>query len=234
MTAGNRRARRNAARNAPPPSRQNRWLWPLVGGVVIVVAAIAAIVLTSGQTPSGASSLPPSGSPAGSAAAGAGPVVSGAPLPAFQNPDGDLAVGQPIPEVEGASFDGSPVAIAADGRPKVLLFLAHWCPHCQAEVPLVQTWIDSGAAPADVDVISVATAIDPNRPNYPPDAWLEGAGWTPPVIVDPDGSVADAYGLAALPFWVFVNADGTVAGRLAGELPIADLESIVATLDRTP
>ena len=233
MTAGNRRARRNAARNAPPPSRQGRWLWPLVGGVVIVGAAIAAIVLTSGQAPGG-SSVRPSGSPAGSVSPGAGPVVNGAPLPAFENPDGDLAVGQPIPEVQGASFDGRPVAITADGRPKVLLFLAHWCPHCQAEVPLVQAWLDGGAAPADVDVISVATAIDSTRPNYPPDAWLEGEGWSPPVIVDPTGSVADAYGLSALPFWVFVNADGTVAGRLAGQLQIADLESVIASLDRTP
>ena len=99
--------------------------------------------------------------------------------------------------------------------------------------PLVQAWIDSGAAPTDVDIVAVATAIDPNRPNYPPDAWLEGEGWTPPVIVDPAGSVAEAYGLSALPFWVFVNADGTVAGRLAGELPIADLESVIAALDRS-
>lgn len=51
--------------------------------------------------------------------------VTGTALPRF--PDGpDPAVGMMMPEVEGASFDGTPVTISNDGRPKVLLFLAHW------------------------------------------------------------------------------------------------------------
>ena len=30
-------------------------------------------------------------------------------------------------------FDGADVAIANDGRAKLILFLAHWCPHCQEQ-----------------------------------------------------------------------------------------------------
>ena len=123
-------------------------------------------------------------------------------------------------------------AITADGTAKLLLFLAHWCPHCQAEVPVVQDWVDAGSLPADVELISVSTAIDPGRPNYPPDAWLDREGWTAPVIVDESGAVADAYGLSAFPFWVFVNADGTVAGRLSGELTPEQLDTVVASLAR--
>jgi hypothetical protein len=115
----------------------------------------------------------------------------------------------------------------------VLLFLAHWCPHCQREVPLVQGWVDGGGLPADVELVSVSTAIDPNAPNYPPDDWLQREGWTAPVITDSTGSVADAYGLSAFPFWVFVNADGTVAGRLTGELTTDQLDQIVASLERS-
>ena len=44
--------------------------------------------------------------------------------------------------------------------------------------------------------------------------------------------MATAYGLSAFPFWTFVNADGTVLGRFAGELTIADLETIIASLER--
>jgi hypothetical protein len=29
-----------------------------------------------------------------------------------------------------------------------------------------------------VEIISVVTAIDPNRPNYPPDAWLAREHWS--------------------------------------------------------
>lgn len=231
MTQRSRASKREAARAADRSSGRGRWLWPIVGGGVVVAAAIVAIVLTSGG-PSGGSSARPSGSPAASVAPGAAPVVTGGSLPAFEPGAADPAVGQAIPAVDGASFDGSPVAIAVDGRPKVLLFLAHWCPHCQAEVPTIQAWIDGGGAPADVDLVSVVTAIDPNRPNYPPEAWLAREGWTVPVVVDPGGTVADAYGLSAFPFWVFVDGDGRVAARQAGELSIADFEAVIAGLAR--
>ena len=96
----------------------------------------------------------------------------------------------------------------------------------------MQEWLDGGGAPDGVELISVATAIDPGLPNYPPEEWLAREGWTVPVIVDKTGTVATAYGLSAFPFWVFVHADGTVLGRVTGELTIADLQTIIASLQR--
>ena len=52
--------------------------------------------------------------------------VTGVQLPRYPNTGADPAVGMAMPELDGASFDGTPVTIANDGRPKVLLFLAHW------------------------------------------------------------------------------------------------------------
>ena len=52
--------------------------------------------------------------------------ISGAALPAFPESGPDPAVGMTMPELEGASFDGTPVTITNDGRPKVLLLLTHW------------------------------------------------------------------------------------------------------------
>lgn len=143
--------------------------------------------------------------------------VEGA-LPPFQQPEGDAAVGLPLPTVSGFGFGGEAQTIAADGRPKVIVFLAHWCPHCQREVPAVQEYLDANGVPEGVDFISIATGIDDARPNYPPDDWLEGEGWEPPVIVDPSGAIADAYGLTAFPFYVFVRGDNTVDFRITGEL----------------
>jgi thiol-disulfide isomerase/thioredoxin len=225
-------ARRAAARRTPA----SRWLLPGLIAAAVVVAAVIAVVLPGSRTPAGggSSSLPPSsssgapGTPSGAAAAA--PVITGTALADFQGPNGDPAVGRPAPEVTGADFDGKPVAIEADGRPKVVIFLAHWCPHCQAEVPLIQAWVGAGDVPAGVDLVTVATGIDPAAPNYPPDAWLEREGWTVPVIVDPTNSVAAAYGLSAYPFWVFIGADGNVRARSTGELPIADLEALIRGL----
>jgi cytochrome c biogenesis protein CcmG/thiol:disulfide interchange protein DsbE len=199
-----------------------------LGVVVVAVAAFAAIALTQPGSPATSSAAPGSLAPVGSASQ-----TAAAALPAYVADAADPAVGRPIPELVGASFDGSPVNIKADGRPKLILFIAHWCPHCQREVPVVQAWLDAKRLPAGVDLISVATAIDPNRPNYPPDTWLAGEHWQPPVIVDGDGRIATLYGLNAFPYWVAVNADGTVASRQTGELTPAQLDAIVASLGAT-
>jgi thiol-disulfide isomerase/thioredoxin len=68
--------------------------------------------------------------------------VSGDALPAF-TPGQDAAVGSPAPEITGETIDGEPIEIApGDGTPKAIAFLAHWCPHCQREVPVVTQWVE--------------------------------------------------------------------------------------------
>ena len=236
-----RDSRREAARARDKGSSSSRLLLAVLGGGLLVVAAVAAVALTAGAgdgiDEGAASSARPTTSAAASdggsspgTAPGSAPVVTGAALPEFVDTAGDEAVGMTIPTVDGADFGGAPVSIALDGRPKVLLFLAHWCSHCQAEVPVMQDWADGGSAPDDVDIISIATAIDPAYPNYPPDAWLESEGWTFPVIVDEPGTVATAYGLTAFPFWVFVDGEGRVTGRMTGELAMNDLETIIDSI----
>lgn len=185
---------------------------------VLVVVGIFAVVLTSGEE--GVSD----------AEAITGTVsVTGDPLPALEG-EPDPAVGTAAPVVAGEDFDGAPITIGPDGRAKAIVFLAHWCPHCQAEVPVIQEWLDTQGAPSGVDLYSVATSIEPSQPNYPPDTWLEREGWTPPVLVDDgDNTAAQAFGLTVFPFFVFVDAEGTVTARATGELTIEQLESYLAT-----
>ena len=158
------------------------------------------------------------------------PQVTGNALPAATGGT-DLALGYVIPEVVGADFDGTEVRIANDGRPKIIIFLAHWCSHCQAEVPIVREWIEAGNLPEGLDLIAVATSTSSVRVNFPPSEWLEGENWNVPTIVDDTTySVGSAFGLDAFPFWVFVNPDGLVAGRTSGELPTETISEIAATL----
>lgn len=239
---GDRRARREAQRaearrSAAQRTPASRWMLPGLIGAAVVVAAVLAIALSGSGTPSGggSSTVPPSAAGGASGGSGSGaaveaPVITGAPLAEFQGPDGDPAVGRPAPEISGADFDGSPVSINADGRPKVVVFLAHWCPHCQEEVPRIQAWVNAGGVPDGVDLLSVPTAIDSAAPNYPPDAWLTREGWTAPVIVDPTNTIATAYGLSAFPFWVIIGPDGTVQGRFVGSATFDDLETQLRAL----
>src|SRR3972149_8959446 len=107
------------------------------------------------------------------------PTVTGDALP-LAGEGADLALGLPIPDVVGADFAGNEVRISRDGRPKILIFLAHWCSHCQVEVPIVHDWVDAGSLPEGLDLIGVATSPTSTRPNFPPSAWLGGGAWGRP------------------------------------------------------
>ena len=98
-------------------------------------------------------------------------------------------------------------------------------------MPWVTEWLDAGNLPDGVDFYSVATSIDRTRENWPPSDWLEREAWPAPVIVDDQAnSVANAFGLSAYPFWVFVDADCTIAGRVSGGLSVETLDSAIIAL----
>jgi thiol-disulfide isomerase/thioredoxin len=145
--------------------------------------------------------------------------IEGSSLPVYPgDPSNDPAVGLPAPNLMGTSFTGDEVNIVDDGRPKVILFLAHWCRFCQQEVPALQRYQQQTGFPASVDLYSVATAYASDRPNWPPSEWLHREGWSFPVVVDdPRASAYLAYGQGAFPYYVFVDGSGQVALRLSGQ-----------------
>lgn len=156
--------------------------------------------------------------------------VSGDVLAAFPGDDGaDPAVGVMAPVVTGASFDGTPVTIGP-GQPTLVAFVAHWCPHCQAEVPRIVDWLASGDVPAGLEVVAVSTSATSTRPNFPPSAWLEDEGFDQPVLADDVvATAAQAFGLQGFPMLVLLDADGTVLWRVDGELPEGRLAEMIAS-----
>lgn len=203
------------ARKKQPP-----WLWIGTAGLVLILA-VAAIVSSGGsdgdgdKTAAGAEQTRPL-------------TISGTPLPELPDSGGaDPAVGQTIPEATGQSFDGSPVAIRSDGRAKLIVFVAHWCPHCQKEIPLLADWLKSNQLPNGVDLYTVSTGVDSKRPNYPPSSWLEKEGWKAPTLADSeDGKAAEAYGLSAFPYFVAVDGSGKVVARTTGEITTDDFADL--------
>jgi hypothetical protein len=190
----------------------------------VVLALVVAVVLGDGDEDTTATTDPSDMATTGTV------VASGTPLPEFTGEGDDPAVGMTLPTLTGTDQAGAPMTIGASGRPTMIVFLAHWCPHCQSEVPVIQEWVDGGGLPSGVDLVSVSTAIDPARPNYPPDAWLNREGWTAPVLVDADGTAAAAAGLSAFPFFVGIDADATVVARTSGELSLDQLDALAADL----
>ena len=153
--------------------------------------------------------------------------ITGTALPELKSGT-DAAIGLTIPEVSGATFNGTPVSITHDGRPKLVLFVAHWCPHCQKEVPLIVSHLNQKALAAGVDLVAVSTSVSADKPNYPPSEWLAVEDWKWPVVADSsDGATALAYGLTGFPYFVAADASGKVVGRSSGEISMNDFDALV-------
>lgn len=204
----------------------------IIGATVLVVAVIALVVFLATRGSDDSKAAGGTGAAAAKSATQetASVTVQGEDLPAypqgvtapFTTAQDDPAVGKVAPTLVGESFDGSRITIdPADGTPKVILFVAHWCPHCQREVPLIKQWIADGNLPKGVQVYTVATATSDQRPNYPPSQWLSSVGWQPKVLLDDTSSTAaQAYGLPGFPYFVMTNGTGQVVTRGSGEIPI--------------
>lgn len=191
---------------------------PIVIGVIALIAVIALVASSLAEEDDATEGQQQ-----------VGPVaVSGDPLPRFGDSAGDPAVGTAAPRLEGQSFDGSSVEIGDDGRPKVVVFLAHHCPHCQAEVPRIVDWFGDNGVPDDVDVYGVATGTSEDLPNYPPSRWLDREEWDRPTMADDeDSTAASAFGLSAYPYFVALDADHEVVARGTGELSAQQWESLL-------
>lgn len=156
--------------------------------------------------------------------------VSGAPaLPELTDAGADAAVGETIPTVTGTDFDGEAVTIGPeDGKAKVIIFAAHWCPHCQRELPILVEHLKSSPLPDDVELLTVSTAVVEERGNYPPSSWFAEIGWSAPVLADSDaGDASKAFALPGFPYFVAVDADGKVVARTSGEIPTDEFDALV-------
>ena len=201
--------------------------------VLAIVAAIAtallvAVVVGGGDEGSGTTNSLPGGDVL--AQENQPVVIEGTALEPLDDEAIDPMLGQVAPTLNGATFDGSGVSVTpGDGQAYMIVFLAHWCPHCNREVPRLIEWQASGAVPSELQVVGVSTAVASDRPNYPPSQWVVEKGWTWPILADSSSrEAAEAYGVSGYTFFVIVGADGTVKARVSGEVEIAALTQIVS------
>jgi cytochrome c biogenesis protein CcmG, thiol:disulfide interchange protein DsbE len=213
----NRPVARNRNRQVAASGGERRTpvaIW-IVLAAIVLVALVLAVVLASSE---------------GSRDLTTAPVeATGRVLPRFDAAAiADPAIGMTAPELVGRDFADASVEVLNDGTPKVLVFLAHWCPVCQEEVPDLVAWFEGGGQTGGVEVVAVATSIDRTRANYPPGAWLREERWPWPTLVDDaDNLAATTYGLTSFPYFVVVDANGEVVERVSGKLDAAAFDSLL-------
>lgn len=173
------------------------------------------------------------------AIAGEGPVeeglafgevtVEGNDLPVLPSGAADPAVGLTAPTVSGEDLQGNDITIGPDGRAKIIVMLAHWCPHCQREVPVIEQWVQGGGLPEGVDLYGATVLTNRVRDGdtWPPQEWLAEEGWTSPTVKDDqNGSIVSAYGMTGTPTYVVLGPDNENLGRLSGEIGVQGLNAL--------
>ena len=206
---------------------------------------IAAVIEVSPGAPTVETVPVPDGAPPSETAPGSVPTdsasdavanITGDALPVFDPSVVDTAIGMPAPAVVGHDHSGNEVAIDPATGPHLVLFVAHWCPHCAADLPHVIEWMADGTIPQWLPVTLVSTAESATAANYPADTWLQEHGWPSPEIRDPSrgdgaaGEVATAYGTSGYPYYVLIGADGTIAARTTGEQTAGDMTALINAL----
>lgn len=212
----------------------------LIAGFILFLGALALAVIaftgggdetattvTSTDTAAGAD-VPTIGFGGPNIAEVAPVTLDGDALPTI-TPDDDAAVGTLAPTITASSLaTGEPITLGP-GRARVIGFFAHWCGHCQNELPEVTQWLADNQLPPNTEFIAVSTAVDEGNGNYPPSKWFNEVGFGAPVIVDDaNGTLLKGMGFTGFPAFVAVDASGVVVDRASGNIGVEGLESLFA------
>lgn len=135
-------------------------------------------------------------------------------VPSGNPNDSALAIGQVAPPLRVTLTDGSLMDLSDfAGQPIWVNFMATWCPQCTTELPMMNRF--QGQLTDQMTIVLVDVGED--RPTVKD--FLQGLNVDLTVGVDPDGTVARAWGANALPIHYWIDAAGVVQQIVYGGAP---------------
>lgn len=139
-------------------------------------------------------------------------------------------LGLPAPDIRGPTLSGSGFELAGlRGHFVVLDFFASWCPACVTEQPELERFAaHQGARPGGHRLVGVIFSD-----SQPAVRSFLGPGVSLyPVLDDPGGATALAYGVRQPPEKYIIDPAGTVAAKILGPTTEAGLDTMIAQIAR--
>ncbi|MDD5038848.1 MAG: TlpA disulfide reductase family protein [Dehalococcoidales bacterium] len=131
-------------------------------------------------------------------------------------PEVGTKVGNLAPDFELQNLDDGQVVSLSGlrGKPVLINFWATWCPPCNSEMPYLQQiyeeWSDRGLVMLAIDIREESSVVK---------EFLTARNLSLPVYIDTDASVAQKYGISAIPTTYFVDKDGKIYEKVIGAFP---------------
>ena len=129
------------------------------------------------------------------------------------------------PDFTLPTIDGESVTLSDfRGKPIMLTFWAIQCPACKVQAPYIQAFYDEWSS-ARVALLTIDVG---DSPAFVQD-FVTQQGYTYPVLLDPQGRVAQTYGIPGVPVTFFIDVGGIV--KLGWPGPFQSREEIESVLD---
>ena len=178
--------------------------------VTISIVAASLLLLLSACTGQGTPSIQPAPSVT---------TTTTPKTPATTTVEGNQ-VGNLAPAFQLNNLEGTSVALSGlRGKPVLINFWATWCPHCQAERPLIQQisdeWQTKGVVLLTIDIIgSRPTETPANLADF-----MQKNSYTFPVLLDINREVTKSYGIKFTPTYFLIDKDGIIREIRTGPYP---------------